>query len=86
VAFILGIVSVSMRRPSGSALRRALDWTAVAGVAVIPQLMLTSTVPGLLQRLMVALGYLWLIIEATTMATAFRSDSTTDLARPDVNA
>ncbi|MFZ0015306.1 MAG: DUF998 domain-containing protein [Acidimicrobiia bacterium] len=86
LAFILGIVSISMGRSPGTGLRRVFDWTVVAAVAVIPQLMLMSTVPGIWQRLMVALGYLWLLVEAATMANALRADRFTELERPDVNA
>lgn len=70
VAFCCGayLLSPSRRRSTD----RALDWIAIVSVAVIPQAMLLASYPGLLQRLMVGIGYAWLIAESGRISSYHR--------------
>lgn len=74
VSFILAAVSVSIARPPGSRLYRWFDWAVAAAVALIPQTMQLAGLDGLQQRLMVALGYVWLLVEMSRVAGSLRDD------------
>lgn len=75
LAFIIGVLVVSKSRPATETRAKVLDWTVIAAVALIPQAILISTADGLLQRLMVALGYLWLFAESVRIAAHFSAAS-----------
>jgi len=72
-SFILGVIAVSLSRARHDFWFRSLDWVVVAAVVVIPQVMLVTGVDGLLQRIMVGLGYIWLLSEAGRAAKPERS-------------
>lgn len=67
VAFMLGVLVVSHGRQHLRA--RVFDWVVVAAVALVPQVMLLTVADGLWQRLMVALGYAWLLIESLRISS-----------------
>ena len=71
VSFTLGVVTVSLssRRGWGA---RLYDGLMVSALISIPQVMLVSTVDGILQRLMVILGYGWLFLECRRMIVSGR--------------
>lgn len=77
IAFIVGIAMVSFSRPR-RARARVFDFVVAGAVAVIPQLMLVTPADGMLQRVMVLLGYVWLFSEAQRMVDA----TTTSPERP----
>lgn len=62
-AFVVGVTLVSLARPSAHSSRRFFDWMVVAAVALIPLVMLVTAGDGLLQRVMVGSGYIWLFTE-----------------------
>ena len=68
VAFIVGVMTITRRRPRYQRARRAYDWIAMAAVALIPQLILMVGGDGLLERIMVVFGYGWLFSEAHRLA------------------
>jgi len=68
VSFILGVVTVSGTRPRQAIRARVFDWLVVAAVALLPQIMVLVRVDGLLQRIMVAFGYVWLLAESSRIA------------------
>lgn len=68
-SFIIGVLAISLSRPSHRRGARAFDWLVATSVALIPQVMLLTGSDGLLQRLMVALGYVWLFAEALRLPT-----------------
>ena len=72
VSFLLGVVAVSTSRPRDGLVVRAFDWVVVAAVAVTPLIMMVVDRDGLLQRLFVVLGYLWLLVEATRIGQVTR--------------
>ncbi len=67
VAFVIAALIVSVSRVRRRDL--ILDWLVIAALALIPQIMLLSPYPGLWQRAMVGLGYVWLIVESGRIAT-----------------
>ena len=69
VAFILAVVAIARSRPGESPSMRVFDWVVVGAVALIPQLMLMAPADGVLQRLMVALGYAWLFAETAALGS-----------------
>jgi hypothetical protein len=65
VGFVFAVAAVSATRNKRSGVR-LFDWAAMAAVAVTPQIMLLVVeFDGLLQRVMVLVGYIWLIVEST---------------------
>ncbi len=70
VAFILAAFTVWRERPPDQGMRRAFDWIVMASIALLPQAMLVLPADGILQRLMVALGYIWLLAESTRIASS----------------
>lgn len=79
VSFIAGVVTISLSRPSGQLARRLLDWLVVLSIAVIPQIMLMTSIPGLWQRVMVAIGYGWLFAELGRIGAPVQSRRNADL-------
>ncbi|MDH3190061.1 MAG: DUF998 domain-containing protein [Acidimicrobiia bacterium] len=76
VAFILGVAAISASRIGAPLAIRTYDWLVIAALAVIPQLMLLAVeYDGLLQRLMVSLGYVWLVAESTRVIRRVRAPS-----------
>lgn len=83
VAFILGVAAISAARTGAPLITRAYDWLVIAALVVIPQLMLLAVeYDGLLQRLMVLLGYIWLITESSRLAKQAPSSRLTRPAAP----
>lgn len=80
--FILGILSVSLSRARGQRQRRLLDWLTMSAVLLIPQVMLLVAQDGLLQRFLVAIGYVWLFVESTGLVRQLPALSTRDMVRP----
>ena len=72
IAFILGAFLVFRSRPEDDKLRRAHDWIVMASIALIPQVMLVLPADGVLQRLMVAIGFTWLLAESARIASSHR--------------
>jgi hypothetical membrane protein len=68
VSFILGVVTVSGTRSRHDIQARVFDWFVIAAVALLPQIMVLVRVDGLLQRIMVAFGYVWLLAESSRIA------------------
>jgi hypothetical protein len=62
VSFVMGVVVVSSSRQRSRRARR-YDALVVVAVVLVPQLMLLGPLDGILQRLMVAVGYGWLFLE-----------------------
>lgn len=85
ISFIIGVAAVSLSSAQRQRAAKVLDWLVVISVALIPQLMLLTIAEGLLQRLMVALGFVWLFTEASRISP--RSGSVakpTEVARIDI--
>ncbi len=73
-AFVFGAAEVSSTRARGMAANHGFDWLVIAGLAVIPQVMLLAVhIDGLFQRIMVSPGYIWLITESTRLVKHLRS-------------
>lgn len=70
IGFILGIVAVSGSRLAFERNRRIFDRVVVTAVALIPQAMMFLDGDGVLQRVMVALGYIWLFLELSDVTSA----------------
>ena len=60
--FVLGAWQASRGRAT-DVRSRAFDWLVIVAMLVLPQLMLITSYQGLLQRLLVGLGYVWLFVE-----------------------
>lgn len=69
-AFILGVLTISRQRPKGHRWVRVFDWLVVLAIALLPQVMLVTDGDGVLQRILVVLGYGWLFAEAIRVARA----------------
>lgn len=69
-SFVVGVYTVAVSRPGHRIGARAFDWTVIAAVVVIPQAMLSLPGDGILQRLMVLVGYVWLFVESSRMESS----------------
>lgn len=61
IAFVLAAWQASRGRTDLRS--RTFDWLVIVAMLVLPQLMLITSYQGLLQRLLVGLGYVWLFVE-----------------------
>jgi hypothetical protein len=65
VAFTLGVLLVSARRAPTARRARVLDWVVILATVMLPLVMLSvPNVAGAAQRTVVAVGYLWYVVEA----------------------
>lgn len=65
VAFTLGVLLVSARRAPIARRARVLDWVVILATVMLPLVMLSvPNVAGAAQRTVVAVGYLWYVVEA----------------------
>jgi hypothetical protein len=74
VSFILAVAAVSASRTE-AARNKVFDWIVIAAVGLTPQVMLVVEVDGLLQRLMVFLGYIWLIAQSLRVARHIKTSA-----------
>ena len=65
VAFTLGVLLVSARRTPAERRARVLDGVVILATVMLPMVMLSvPDVAGAAQRTVVAVGYLWYVVEA----------------------
>lgn len=64
-SFVVGVTAISLHRPP-QADRPIIvfDWVVIASVILIPMIMMAVVPDGLLQRVIILLGYAWLMLEA----------------------
>lgn len=65
MSFVLGVAAVSSDRSREDPFLRGFDVVVVLAMTMIPLIMMSVDGDGLLQRALVALGYSWLLAEAT---------------------
>lgn len=70
ISFILGAAAVNRSRPETRLVPRSFDWLVIAAVALVPPAVFAVEFDGVLQRVMVGLGYVWLIAESTRMISS----------------
>jgi hypothetical protein len=68
MAFIVGVLVVSARRPPQIIWGRVFDWAAVAAAVAISMAMTGLEIDGLVQRVMFLIGYAWYGSEALRSA------------------
>ncbi|PFG43162.1 uncharacterized protein DUF998 [Isoptericola jiangsuensis] len=68
-AFVVGVISVGVRRGPGAGPVRVLDTVAVVASVLLPLVMITwPSVEGAAQRTLFAVGYTWYAVEAVLLA------------------
>ena len=79
VSFILAVAAISASR-TVAARNKVFDWIVIAAVGLTPQVMLVVDFDGLLQRLMVSLGYIWLIAQSIRVARHIKTSAASSSA------